>query len=277
MRPGKTAARAGLGATLVLLSLGAASAQLLDAAFLQARPHHGLLRSIAGWHSEALDDLDHVFAALAAPPPSPVELHERIDTDANGTAHLYLSVRQRHCCAEPSAVELSAVNVSVLEDELTVRASTAYGALTCKYTLPEHALPDQVTAEYTADKFLHVACPTDAPPPPQPRRVEVSIERAESSPDSAAGQAAGQTAPPPTAAHSGDNEWTAYGQGAHPAPRSQHAAPAPQAPTPVAQAANASAAAEDSEPHTSSSEPRPDLQRHIKKLEADLAYLKSMM
>ena len=73
------------------------------------------------------------------------------------------------------------------------------------------------------------------------------------------------------------DEWTAYGQGAHPAPRSQHAAPAPQAPTPVAQAANASAAAADSEPRTPSSQPRPDLQRHIKKLEADLAHLKSMM
>ncbi len=276
MRPGKTAARTGLGAALVLLSLSAASAQFLDAAFLPVHPHHGLLRSFSGWHSEALDDLDRVFAALTAPPPSPIELQERIDTDVNGTAHLYLSVRQHHCCAKPSAVELSAVNVSVLEDELTVRASTAYGALTRKYSLPEHALPDQVTAEYTADKLLHVACPTDVPPPPQPRRIEIVIERADPPADSETAQAV----PPPTAAHSGDNEWTAYGRGAHPAPRSPVAdpAPAPQAPTPAAQAAaNASAAAADSEQRASSSEPRADLQRHIKKLEADLAHLKSMM
>jgi hypothetical protein len=76
-------------------------------------------------------------------------------------------------------------------------------------------------------------------------------------------------APPQAPAHSGDNERAAYNQGAC----SQAASGSPghasaQAQTPAAKTTNAS---------TADTSPRLDLQRHIQKLEADLAHLKSMM
>ena len=249
----------------MLLSLGTASAQFFAVSHHPAHQYHGLLQSVAHWHETALDDL--FFAALTAP-PSPVEVHEHVESDANKTAHLYLSVLQRQRCAEPAAVALSAVNISVLEDELTVRANTQHGAFTRTYKLPEHALPDQITATYTSDKVLHVACPTDVPPPPVPLHIDVAIEHAE--PPVTA------QAPPQAPAHSGDNEWAAYNQGAC----SQAASASPghaaaQAQTPTAKTTNASAA--DTELSAQSASPRLDLQRHIQKLEADLAHLKSMM
>jgi hypothetical protein len=264
MLSGRTAAW--IGAVLVLLSLGTASAQFFAIAYHPAHQYHGLLQSVAHGHETALVDL--VFSALAAP-PSPVEVHEHIESDANKTAHLYITVLQRQRCAEPAAVALSAVNISVLEDELTVRANTQHGAFTRTYKLPEHALPDQITAAYSSDKVLHVACPTDVPPPPVPLHIDVAIEHPE--PPVTA------QATPKAPAHSGDNEWAAYNQGASSqAASGSHGHAAAHAQTPAAKTTtNASAA--DTELRAQSASPRLDLERHIQKLEADLAHLKSMM
>ena len=261
MLPGRTVAW--IGVVLVLLSLGTASTLFFAIAHHPAHQYHGLLQSVAHWHDTALNDL--VFSALAAPP---VEVHEHIESDANKTAHLYISVLQHQRCAEPAAVALSAVNISVLEDELTVCANTQHGAFTRTYKLPEHALPDQITAAYSSDKVLHVACPTDVPPPPVPLHIDVAIEHPE--PPGTA------QAMPKAPAHSGDNEWAAYNQSAP----SQAASGSPghaaaQTQTPAAKTTNASAA--DTELRAQSASPRLDLQRHIQKLEADLAHLKSMM
>lgn len=249
----------------MMMSLGTASAQFFAIAHHPAHQYHGLLQSVAHWHETALDDL--VFSALASQ-PSHVEVHEHIESDANKTAHLYISVLQRQCCTEPATVALSAVNISVLEDELTVRANTQHGAFTRTYKLPEHALPDQITATYSNGKVLHIACPTDVPPPPVPLHINVTIEHPE--PPVTA------QAPPKAPAHSGDNEWAAYNQGAP----SQAASGSPghaatQAQTPAAKTTNASTA--DTELGAQSASPRLDLQRHIQKLEADLAHLKSIM
>ena len=250
-----TSTKLALVALLALLSACPTSAQYLAAhhAAYQS-PYYalsaGLPRHFADWFDLAAD-LDGIVSALhpVLPEPRPscqpsVTIKEQLETDDNQTSHLYISVQQHDPCSGKDSVALTAFNVSTLADVLTVEANTTHGAFVRAYHLPEHALTDNITAVYTSAKVLHIQCPTDVPPAPEPRLVAVAVE-----PE--------PEAPTRTASNSGDNEWTSY-----------HKTTAPDQP-----AHNKTSAAAAQKPP----EAQVDVQSYIKQLEADLDRLKSMM
>lgn len=250
-----SAASAGIAAMLVLISLRATSAQYFAAhlpAYQPAYYHSAALpRSLAHWH-DMVADLDDIFSALdlgvsdprACARPS-VQVKEQLETDGNRTSHLRLSVRRRDPCTGEAAVALTDFNVSVLDSLLTVAANTTHGAFVREYHLPEHAVPEHISAVYTHADVLHIQCPVDVPPPPEPLLVDVAIQpkkEAEVPPSTES------SAPPPPPTHA------------------------------VPESTRNSTGASTASPRADRSlDPRLDVEKHIKALEADLARLKSMM
>lgn len=235
-----------------------------------------------GWH-DALADLDHIFSVLASEnlsAKSTVKVQEQVRTDSNHTSHLYISVLEQHRCKAHTPVQLNAVQVSVVEDLLTVTANTTHGAFMRSYQLPEHALPDKLTAVYTKEKVLHIACPTDVPPAPEPLLIDIVVEptnEPEPAPEPApqpgpsADPAAtpADSAPPSASSPShapGDNEWTMY---KNPADHRW------QTHTPKNEANNMRVA--DKSTQSKSSLDAISVHAYIKTLEADLARLKTLL
>ena len=172
MKAIKRTCEARLGIALLLcLALGTASAQFVvhQPTSVFADGHAGVMRALFDWH-EFIHDADN---GLFSMPQSIVKVQERITTDENQTSHLNIAVHERSHCKEATPVKLSDVRVSVLDDELTVEANSTRGNFVRNYKLPEHALPDQITAVLTTEKALHIICPTDAP---KPRLVHVVVE-----------------------------------------------------------------------------------------------------
>ena len=232
-------------ASTLLLALPLASSQhiqTLHPAYYQV--HAWPPRHSAPW-LDMMAEFDTLFASAfdsrpAACTPT-VQLREQLKTDENNTAHLFLSVVQHQPCHDDEAVDISDVDVSVLEQVLTVSGNTTHGGFLRSYRLPEHSLPTKITAMVTHDKILHIECPVDPPPPPQPITIGVTVDTppAASSP-LAAGDAKGDQ-------------------------------------TEQTQISN-STAANVQVPAQEKREPAGlDLELYIKKMEADLARLKGLM
>ena len=175
-------------AALLLAHLGVASAQLFT---ITHRPvyypvYHNALDIVRNFEDlgEALHDFDLIFDTLSAPQRQ-VKVHEQVTVDDNRTSHLRLSVHENCHCKDSTPVELSNVSISVLDDQLTVEAETKHGTFMRSYTLPEHALPDNLTATYTSKMELHVACPTSEPPSHEPRHIHVNVDEAFAPPNAA--------------------------------------------------------------------------------------------
>ena len=249
-------ASAGLAAMLVLISLRATSAQYFAAHIPVYQPAYyhsaALLPSLAHWH-DMVADLDDIFSAIdlgvsdprACARPS-AQVKEQLETDDNHTSHLRLSVRRRDpCTGGEAAVALTDFNVSVLDSLLTVAANTTHGAFVRKYHLPEHAATERISAVYTHADVLHIQCPVDVPPPPEPLLVDVAIEPKKEA-----------EVPPST----------------------ESSAPPPPPTRAVPESTRNSTGASTASPRADRSpDPRLDVEKHIKALEADLARLKSMM
>jgi hypothetical protein len=264
-----------LTAALLLAHLGVASAQLFT---ITHRPvyhpvYHNAQDIVRNFDDlgEALHDLDLIFDSLSAPQRQ-VKVHEQVTVDDNRTSHLRLSVHEHCRCKDSTPVELSNVSISVVDDQLTVEAETKHGTFMRSYTLPAHALPDNITATYTSKMELHVACPTYEPTSLEPRHIHVTIDEA-SAPSNA-----------PT------TPGTEQGHTVHQhAKRNDTTSPPAASDIPRTQVQLADASTTDnvegnlagntdklalSERPTQN---RLDVQKYIQTLEADLARLKSML
>ena len=225
----------------------------------------GLAQHFEDWHA-TLADLDNIFSVLASESANPtVKVQEQVKTDSNHTSHLYLSVLEQHHCKAHSPVQLSAVQVSVLEDLLTVTANTTHGAFTRSYQLPEHALPDKLTAVYTKENVLHITCPTDIPPAFEPLLIDIVVEpdtATEPEPDTATEP---EPAPKPAPKHAADP--AAPPAATVPPDRRKHRLQKNRRMTSVA----------DESTQRKSSLDAIDVHAYIKALEADLARLKTLL
>jgi hypothetical protein len=263
-------------AALLLAHLGVASAQLFT---ITHRPvyhpvYHNALDIVRNFEDlgEALHDLDVIFDTLSASQRQ-VKVHEQVIVDDNRTSHLRLSVHEHGRCKDSTPIELSNVSISVLDDQLTVEAETKHGTLMRSYTLPEHALPDNLTATYTSKMELHVVCPTYEPPSHEPRHIHVTIDEEDSA--------------PPNAPAAPD---TKQGHAVHQHEKRSDVTSSPAAsdiPHTQGQRADASTTenvvgnvAGNTDKLARSEHPtqnRLDVQKYIQTLEADLARLKSML
>ena len=263
-------------AALLLAHLGVASAQLFT---ITHRPmyhpvYHNALDIVRNFDDlgEALHDLDLIFDTLSTPQRQ-VKVHEQVTVDDNRTSHLRLSVHENCHCKDSTPVELSNVSISVLDNQLTVEAETKHGTFMRSYTLPEHALPDNLTATYTSKMELHVACPTYEPPSQEPRHIHVTIDD---------GVSASPNAPVPPGTEQGHtvhqqekcNDVTSP-LAASDTPRTQgQRADASTTENVVGKVAgNTDKLARSEHPMQN----RLDVQKYIQTLEADLARLKSML
>ena len=233
-------------ASTLLLALPLASSQhiqTLHPAYYQV--HAWTPRHSAPW-LDMMAEFDTLFASASDSRPAActptVQVREQLKTDENNTAHLFLSVVQHQPCqGDNNAVDIADVDVSVLEQVLTVSGNTTQGSFLRSYHLPEHTLPTNITAVVTHDKILHIECPVDPPPPPQPITIGVKFDTP-----------AAASSPPAAGDAKGDQ-------------------------TEQTQISNSTAASAQVSAQEKREPAGLDLELYIKKIEADLARLKGLM
>lgn len=75
-----------------------------------------------------------------------------------------------------SALQISDLNVRVDDKVMTITGVAVGNHFARTYTLPDHAVPENITATYTKDNILCITCPISPPTSSSPRNIGISIE-----------------------------------------------------------------------------------------------------
>jgi hypothetical protein len=100
------------------------------------------------------------------------KLRETIDADQHQSR---VKLWAPHPCKD-AALPISDYNVIVDGKVMTITGVAVGNRFARTYTLPDHIVPENVTATYTKDNVLRITCPIHPPTAPSPRNIEIFFE-----------------------------------------------------------------------------------------------------